>query len=93
MNCRIVAFVMLYLTMMHIVGRRYFERRHGAPFSQHEEGAWRAAFIDTVWPITVWLDQVKHPEPCSHLMHVRQREAVQTEIPHSCATAGARKVF
>ncbi|MFD1151168.1 hypothetical protein [Saccharothrix hoggarensis] len=72
--------MVLYFIIMRIVGRRYFGRRHGVPAEPHEQGMAAAGAIGLAWPVTIWLPQVRDPEPCVHIKHIRQREHTRDEI-------------
>jgi hypothetical protein len=76
----IAGLVLAYLIGLRVVARRYFARRHGVSFEQHETGAGRAALLGAIWPIAAWLPAVRRPSPCRHHRHVLERERMRREF-------------
>lgn len=54
-----------YFVVGRFVASRYAERRHGmATTSLFDPGAIGAALVGLAWPATMFMERVRHPQPC-----------------------------
>ncbi|WIX87767.1 hypothetical protein [Amycolatopsis sp. DG1A-15b] len=71
---------LIYLIAATVVAKWYFARRHGVAPSKGDTGTVTAGLVGLAWPLSVWLPQVRRPEPCGHHGHVLGRQQVRQEM-------------
>jgi hypothetical protein len=72
--------VLAYLSIMIYVGRRYFARRHGVGIVKGDTGVTTAGLIGLLWPVTLFMPDVRNPKMCSHHRHVLEHARLVEEF-------------
>jgi hypothetical protein len=75
-----ISLLVVHLIGHRVVARRYFARRHGVSLEKGEPGVLGAALVGFAWPVTMFLDSTRNPEPCNHHRHILEHARLMAEI-------------